>query len=55
MKISIIIDVDAKASGYENDDDLRDNIINFSRNLIINGAEEECIELTLLDVEYEIS
>ena len=53
MKISITIDVDAKTSGYANDDDLRDNIINFSRSLIINGAEEECVELTMLSVEYE--
>ncbi|GAB5083226.1 hypothetical protein Osc1_24040 [Hominimerdicola sp. 21CYCFAH17_S] len=28
MKISITIDVDAKASGYANDDELRDNIMN---------------------------
>lgn len=53
MIMSITIDVDAKASGYVNEDELKDDIVIFARDLIINGAEEECVELTMLSVEYE--
>lgn len=54
MKVSITIDVDAKASCYIDDDDLKNNIVIFSRDLILNGAVEEGVELTILSVEYEI-
>lgn len=52
MKITITIDIDPIASGYADEDDLKDNITDFARDLIINGAENEEVELTLLSVEY---
>lgn len=52
MKISIHIDVDILASGYNNEDELKDNIIDFAKDLIINGAETEECEITLLSVDY---
>lgn len=53
MKISITLDVDVEETGYKNKDEFKDNIVEFSRDLIINGAENEEVALTLLEVEYE--
>lgn len=53
MKISITLDVDVEETGYKNEDEFKDNIVEFSRNLIINGAENENVALTVLEVEYE--
>lgn len=52
MKISIHIDVDPLASGYINENELKDNIIYFAKDLIINGAENEDFQITLLSVDY---
>lgn len=52
MIISIKIDVDAVESGFKNDDELKERIVDFSRELIINGAEELEAALTLKEVEY---
>lgn len=54
MKIQITIDVNAQETGYRDDDELKDNIVDFARDLMINGAENEEVALTLLDVSYEI-
>lgn len=54
MKITITIDVNAQETGYLDDDELKDNIVDFARDLIINGAENEEVGLTLLNVSYEI-
>lgn len=53
MKISIILDVDAQESGYANEGELKDNIVDFARDLIINGADYEEVGCTLLEVDYE--
>lgn len=52
MIISIKIDVDAVESGFKTEDELKDQIVDFSRDLIINGAEELGTALTLKEVEY---
>lgn len=52
MILTIKIDVGVKESGYESEDDLKDNIVDFTKDLLINGAENEEVELTLLSVEY---
>lgn len=52
MKLTITIDVGIAESGYESEDSLKDNIVDFTRDLIINGAESEGVELTMISVEY---
>ncbi|MGN0593988.1 MAG: hypothetical protein ACI4I6_02410 [Hominimerdicola sp.] len=52
MKISIVLDIDVQESGYT-EDDLKDNIVDFTRDLIINGADNEEVAFTLLEVDYE--
>lgn len=52
MKITITIDVNAQETGYLDDDELKDNIVDFARDLIINGAENEEVACTLLKVDY---
>ena len=52
MKVIITIDVDAQETGYRDDDELKDNIIDFARDLMINGAENEEVACTLLEVDY---
>lgn len=54
MKITITIDVNAQETGYLDDDELKDNIVDFARDLLINGAENEEVALTLLEVSYEM-
>ena len=53
MKLSVELDIDIQESGYT-EDDLKDNIVDFVHDLIINGAENEEVALTLLKVSYEI-
>lgn len=55
MIVSIKLDVDPIKSGYKDSDELKDNIIDFAYNLIINGAEELEAQLTVKEVEYDIS
>lgn len=52
MKVIITIDVDAQETGYRNDDELKYNIVDFARDLMINGAESEEVACTLLEVGY---
>lgn len=51
MRIKLTIDVDSGESGL-NEDEVKDNIVQFSKYLIIIGAEELDIALTLKEVEY---
>lgn len=46
MKITITIDVNAQETGYLDDDELKDNIVDFAHDLIINGAENEEVSLS---------
>lgn len=50
MKMTITIDVDPVASGYADEEELKDSITDFARDLIINGAENEEVELIVLSV-----
>ncbi|MDE7423770.1 MAG: hypothetical protein K2N51_08775 [Lachnospiraceae bacterium] len=51
MELTITVDVDLKQSGLSGDE-LKDNIIDFTKDLLINGAEEQEIALTLKEVSY---
>lgn len=52
MIINIKIDVDSIESVFKNDDELKDKIVDFDHDLIINGAEEMGVELTVKEVKY---
>lgn len=39
-------------SGYTDEDELKDNLLDFARDLIINGAENEGVGCTLIAVGY---
>lgn len=39
MRINIVIDVDVRESGFNNEDEIKDNIVDFTRDLLNNGAE----------------
>ncbi|MCM1362620.1 MAG: hypothetical protein NC235_12055 [Clostridiales bacterium] len=52
MKICITLDIDVEESGYTDEDALKDNLLDFARDLIINGAENEEVGCTLISVEY---
>lgn len=54
MKITITIDVDVQGSGYRDDDELKDNIVDFAHDLIVNGAGYEEVVCTLREVDYYI-
>lgn len=54
MILTVKIDVDIKESGYESEKDLKDNIVDFTRNLLINGAESEEVGLTFLKVSFPV-
>lgn len=51
MILTITVDVDTEGTGL-NEDELKDNIIDFTRDLLIIGAEEQEIGLTLKEVSY---
>lgn len=51
MKLVIKIDIDIKESGLD-EKFIKDNIIDFTRDLLINGAAEEEIGITLNEVDY---
>ena len=53
MKVYITLDIDIQETGYTYEDEFKDNIVDFARNLIINGAENEEVALTILSVGYE--
>lgn len=52
MRINIIIDVDVKESGFSSEDEIKDNIVDFTRDMLNNGAENQGIGYTLCEVNY---
>lgn len=52
MVMSIKVDVNIEESGLV-EDEVKDNIVDFAQNLIINGASSEEIGLRLMEVSYE--
>lgn len=52
MKLTIVVDVDIEESGLD-EDNIKDNIIDFAKDLIIVGAAEQEIGITLKEVSYE--
>lgn len=51
MRLVITVDIDVNESGLD-EEFLKDNIIDFTRDLLINGAAEQEIGLTLQEVDY---
>lgn len=51
MRLVITVDIDVKESGLDSDE-VKDNIVQFTRDLLVNGAGEQEIGLTLREVEY---
>lgn len=51
MELVIIVDIDAKESGLD-EEYIKDNINEFTRDLLLNGAAEQEIGLTLKGVDY---
>lgn len=51
MRLVITVDVDLEESGL-NPDEVKDDIVQFTRDLLIIGASEQEIGLTLREVEY---
>lgn len=52
MRISMVVDIDLYESGLK-EEEVKDNIVNFTRDLLIIGAAEQEIGLTLCEVSYE--
>lgn len=52
MRIDIRIDVDVKESGFSSEDEIKDNLVDFTRDLLNNGAENQGIGYTLCEVDY---
>ena len=51
MKLVITVDIDLEESGLD-EDFVKDNVVDFTKDLLINGADEEGVGLTLRDVDY---
>lgn len=51
MRLVITVDVDVEESGL-NQDEVKDDIVQFTKDLLIIGAGEQEIGLTLREVEY---
>jgi hypothetical protein len=51
MKLIIVVDIDINESGLD-EEFIKDNIIDFTKDLLIKGAAEEEIGLTLKKVDY---
>lgn len=55
MRINIVIDVDVRESGFSSEDEIKDNIVDFTRDLLNNGAENQGIGYSyvkLIIMEY---
>lgn len=52
MKLVIEVDIDVEESGLIVDE-VKDDIVNFTKDLLIIGAEEQGIGLTLKEVSYQ--
>lgn len=53
MLLNIIVDVGIKESGLK-EEEVKNNITSFARDLLIIGASEQEIALTLREVSYEV-
>ena len=51
MRLVITVDIDIKESGLD-PDEVKDNIVQFTKDLLIIGAADQEIGLTLKEVEY---
>lgn len=51
MRLNIVVDIDIDESGLI-EDEVKDDIVSFTRDLLINGACEQQIGLTLREVDY---
>lgn len=51
MRLIITVDIDIDESGL-NEDEVKDNLVEFTKDLLIIGAEEQEIGLTLEEVSY---
>lgn len=51
MELRIAVDVDLEESGLE-EEEVKDNIISFTRDLLVVGAAEQEIGITLKEVDY---
>lgn len=51
MRLTIVVDVDIEESGLDQDE-VKDNIINFTKDLLIIGAAEQEIGIALKEVSY---
>lgn len=51
MRLIITVDIDVEESDLD-PDEIKDDIVQFTRDLLINGAAEQEIGLTLKEVEY---
>ena len=52
MKVIMEIDIDLEESGLD-EDEVKDNILDFTRDLLTYGAEEQELSLTLKEVSYD--
>lgn len=52
MRLMITVDIDLEESGLS-ERKVKDNVTEFARDLLIIGADERGIALTLEEVEYE--
>ena len=53
MRLNVCIEIDTEESGL-NEDELKDNIVDFTRDLLMCGAAEQDVACTLLEVGYEL-
>lgn len=51
MVLDIKVEIDTDESGLD-EEEIKDNIIDFTRELLVNGATEERIAMTLKEVNY---
>ena len=51
MRLVITVDIDMEESGL-NEDDVKDNIVEFTRDLLVIGAYDQRIGLGLKEVNY---
>ena len=53
MRLVITVDIDLEESGLDQDE-IKDDIVQFVKDLLIIGASEQGIGLTLKEVEYKV-
>ncbi|WP_166432455.1 hypothetical protein [Lacrimispora amygdalina] len=53
MRLVITVDIDVAESGLD-EEQMKDNIVSFTRDLLINGAADQGIGLILREVDYSV-